>query len=100
MVDFRIDRTSKVPVTGGGGSACVDDSSLFSLSWSCVALPFIGAQLLVVSPVCMVRWGLTPAGTNPSHQRWFLPVSATLLRSYRCAVSRDERHCAATLRVR
>ena len=59
------------------------------------------------------------AGTNPSHlalihpgneasplalraqpgrkeQRWFLPVSATLLRSYRCAVSRDERHCAAT----
>jgi hypothetical protein len=29
-----------------------------------------------------------------------LPVSATLLRSYRFAVSRDERHCAATLRVR
>ena len=43
---------------------------------------------------------LTPAGTYPSHQRWFLPVSATLLRSYRYAVSRDERHCAATLRVR
>src|SRR6266851_2552220 len=36
------------------------------------------------------------AGTNPSHQRWFLPVSATRLRRYRCAVSRDERHCAAT----
>ncbi len=36
------------------------------------------------------------AGTNPSHQRWFLPVSATRLRRYRCAVSRDERHCAAS----
>ncbi len=66
---------------------------------------------------------LTPAGTYPSHlalirlgnvaahlalraqprrkeQRWFLPVSATRLRRYRYAVSRDERHCAATLRVR
>jgi len=43
---------------------------------------------------------LSPTGTYPSCQRWFLPVSATLLRSYRCAVSRDERHCAATLRVR
>src|SRR5258708_28260932 len=40
------------------------------------------------------------AGTYPSCQRWFLPVSATRLRRYRCAVSRDERHCAATLRVR
>jgi len=35
-------------------------------------------------------------GTYPSGQRWFLPVSATLLRNYRCAVSRDERHCAAS----
>ena len=33
---------------------------------------------------------LTPAGTYPSHQRWFLPVSATLLRSYRCAVSQTK----------
>ncbi len=38
------------------------------------------------------------AGTNPSHQRWFLPVSATRLRRYRCAVSRDERHCAVLTR--
>src|SRR6266436_8332216 len=36
------------------------------------------------------------AGTNPSHQRWFLPVSATRLRRYSFAVSRDERHCAAS----
>jgi len=63
---------------------------------------------------------LASAGTNPSHQRWFLPVSATRLRRWTypacqrdcvataarsgklqgipCAVSRDERHCAVLTR--
>jgi hypothetical protein len=40
--------------------------------------------------------GRGDAGTYPSRQRWFLPVPPTLLRSYRCAVSRNERHCAAS----
>src|SRR5260370_24221448 len=30
---------------------------------------------------------------------WHLSVRPTLLRSYRCAVSRDERHCAASKEV-
>ena len=36
----------------------------------------------------------------PIRLTWHLSVLATRLRRYRCAVSRDERHCAATLRVR
>jgi hypothetical protein len=35
-------------------------------------------------------------GTYPSWQRGFLPVSATRLRRYRCAVSQDERSNAAS----
>jgi len=64
----------------------------------------VGAEKVFFTNVAILRRTgidrLHVAGTNPSHQRWFLPVSATRLRRYRCAVSRDERHCAATLRVR
>ena len=37
-------------------------------------------------------------GTYPSCQRRFLSVPPTLLRSYRCAVSRNERHYAVLTR--
>src|SRR5713101_5936675 len=40
--------------------------------------------------------GRGDAGTYPSRQRRFLSVPPTLLRSYRFAVSRNERHCAST----
>jgi hypothetical protein len=40
--------------------------------------------------------GASTAAQSGRTKGWFLPVPPTLLRSYRCAVSRNERHCAAS----
>jgi len=61
------------------------------------SLPTLLAQLVLRTQASCKECALR-AQPGRKEQRWFLPVSATLLRSYRCAVSRDERHCAVLTR--
>src|SRR5258708_1983088 len=85
MCDVRkTDLRAQLPRRGGGG-----------VEWS--GDPWVApGRDHSASPWFATKGTRGDAGTYPSHQRWFLPVSATLLRSYRYAVSRDERHCAAS----